>query len=92
MAGDEERKNINYTQIELALRDTWRGLFWIKLTLKPVVDWEQDARTGAVLELEAGWIINRRWSTWLMFGTRLWGEDVPSTHDQRVELGLAFLY
>lgn len=92
VAGDEERKNINYTQIELALRDTWRSRFWLKLTPKPVLDWEQDARTGAVLELEAGWIINRRWSTWLMLGTRMWGEGVPSTYDQRVELGLAFLF
>lgn len=92
VAGDEDRKNINYTQIELALRDTWRNLFWLKLTPKPVVDWEQDAKTGAVLELEAGWIIDRRWSAWLMLGTRLWGEGVPSTYDQRVELGVAFLF
>lgn len=92
VAGDEDRKNINYTQIELALRDTWRSLFWLKLTPKPVLDWEQDARTGAVLELEAGWIINRRWSTWLMLGTRMWGGGVPSTYDHRVELGLAFLF
>lgn len=92
VAGDENRKNINYTKFELALRDTWRNLFWLKLTPKPVVDWEQDARTGEVLELETGWIINRHWSTWLMFGTRLWGEGVPSTYDKRVELGVAFLF
>jgi hypothetical protein len=74
VAGDEDRKNINYTKVELALRDTWRNRFWIKLTPKPVLDWEQDGKTGAVGELELGWIIDRRWSTWLMFGTRLWGE------------------
>ena len=48
VAGDEDRKNINYTKVELALRDTWRNLFWLKLTPKPVIDWEQDAKTGAV--------------------------------------------
>jgi hypothetical protein len=62
------------------------------MTPKVIVDWEQDANTGSVLELEIGWIINRRWSTWLMLGTRLWGEGIPSTYDKRVELGVAFLF
>lgn len=92
VAGDENRKNINYTKFELALRDTWQRKYWVKLTLKPVVDWEQDAKTGAVAELEFGWFINRQWSTWLMLGSQLWGEGVPSTYDQRVSLGVAFLF
>jgi hypothetical protein len=92
VGGDENRKNINYTQFELALRDVWEKKYWLKLNPKPVIDWEQDGKTGAVLELEIGWIINRNWSTWLMLGTRLWGEGVPSTYDQRVELGVAYLF
>ena len=64
--GDENRKNINYTRVEPALRDTWRNQFWFKLTPKPVLDWGQDAKTGAVAELELRSIVNRHWSTWLM--------------------------
>jgi hypothetical protein len=92
VGGDENRKNINYTKFELALRDTWQKKYWVKLTLKPVLDWEQDAKTGAVAELEFGWFISRQWSTWLMLGSQLWGEGVPSTYDQRVSLGAAFLF
>jgi len=92
VAGDENRKNINHTQLELALREAWQKKYWLKMTPKVIVDWEQDANTGSVLELEIGWIINRRWSTWLMLGTRLWGEGIPSTYDKRVELGVAFLF
>jgi len=92
VAGDGDRKNINYTQLEFALRDMWRNQFWFKLTPKPVVDWEQDAETGAVAELELGWIVNRCWSTWMMLGTRLWGDGVPGTYDKRVELGVSFLF
>jgi hypothetical protein len=84
VAGEEDRKSINYTKLELDLKDTWRKAYWAKLTLKPVVDWQQGGRTGAVGELEVGWEINRHWSIWLMLGTRLWGEKVPSTYDQRV--------
>jgi hypothetical protein len=92
VGGDENRKNINYTKFELALRNTWQKKYWLKLTLKPVVDWEQDAKTGAVAELELGWFISRHWSTWLMLGSQLWGEGLPSTYDQRVSLGVAFLF
>jgi hypothetical protein len=84
VTGDENRKDINYTKFELSLRNTWRQKYWLKLEAKPVVDWEQSAKTGAVAELEGGWIINRQWRVWLLLGSRLWGEGVPSTYDKRV--------
>jgi len=85
VAGDENRANINYTKFEIFLRDTWRGKYWLKLTAKPIVDWEQGGNTGSVVELEPGWIISRRWRVWLLFGSRLWGGDtIPMTYDKRV--------
>ena len=79
MAGDETRKNINYTRFELALRDAWRMHYWLKLTAKPTVDWEQGAKTGAVAELEGGRSFSGRWRIWLLLGTRLWGEGCRAT-------------
>ena len=85
VAGDENRKNINYTKFEIALKDTWRQKYWLKLEAKPAVDWEQGGNTGAVGELEGGLIIHDRWRVWLLLGTRLWGSDgIPSTYDKRV--------
>jgi hypothetical protein len=92
VAGDENRTNINYTKFELALRDTWRKKYWFKLTAKPVVDWEQGGETGAVAEVQGGWIINRQWRVWLMVGTRLWGEGVPTTYDQRVGINTSVAF
>ncbi len=92
VAGDESRKNNNYTKFELSLKDTWRKKFWLKLEAKPVVDWEQSAKTGAVGELEGGWFINSQWRVWLMFGSRLWGEGVPSTYDKRVGINASFAF
>ena len=92
VAGDENRKNINYTQFELSLRDTWRKKFWLKLTPKPVVDWEQSGKTGAVVELEGGWLINRQWRVWLLLGSRLWGEGVSGTYDQRVGINASVAF
>jgi len=86
VAGDPERKDINYTKLELALRDTWRKVYSLKLTLKPVIDWVQDGKTGAVAELEGGINTEDGWRFLLMLGGRLWGEGVPSTYGTRVEL------
>jgi len=88
VAGDPERKDINYTKLELALRDVWRKLYSLKFTAKPVLDWVQDGKTGAVGELEGGVTLAGDWRVLLMLGWRLWGEGVPSTYGTRVELTL----
>jgi len=86
VAGDADRKDINYTKLEFALRDSWRKDYSLKLTAKPVIDWEQDGRTGAVAEVEGGVSFRHGWRVLLMLGWRLWGESVPSTYGTRVEL------
>jgi hypothetical protein len=91
VAGDEDRKDINYTKLELTLRDVMRT-YWLALKVKPVVDWEQDAKTGAVAELEGGKLFGRVWSSWLMLGARLWGEGVSSTYGTRITLGVARMF
>jgi hypothetical protein len=91
VAGDEARNDINYTKLELTLRDTI-GDHWLQLKAKPVVDWEQDAKTGAVAELEGGRLFGKVWSAWLMLGARLWGEGVPSTYGTRITLGVAWMF
>jgi hypothetical protein len=89
VAGDEERKDINYTKLELALRDVWRKVYSLKLTAKPVIDWVQDGKTGAVAELEGAVSLRHDWRVQAMLGGRLCGEGVPSTYGTRVELTLA---
>ena len=87
VAGDESRKDINYTKVELALRDAWRD-YSVKLTVKPVIDWEQGGQTGAVTELEGRVGFSRSWYAALMLGHRTWGGSVPSTYGTRAELTL----
>ncbi|HEY2559379.1 MAG TPA: hypothetical protein VGI48_06700 [Caldimonas sp.] len=86
VAGDPDSKDINYTKIELAVRDAWRSDFSLKLTLKPVIDWKQDGNTAAVAELEGAWTFESGWHASLMGGARAWGGSVPSTYDRRLEL------
>ena len=92
VAGDPKTANINYTKFELGIRGIWRRDYSAKLTIKPVVDWEQEAKTGAVAELEGGWTFIPHWRALLMVGTRLWGSGVPSTYADRVELTVAYTY
>ena len=86
VAGDPERKDINYTKFELALRDAWRKVYSLKFTAKPVIDWVQDGKTGAVAELEGAATLQHNWKLQLMLGGLLWGEGTASTYGTRLEL------
>lgn len=90
--GDPERKDINQTKIEIEGRTAWPQGHFAKATFKPVVDWVGDGQTGAVLELEGGWVASRDWTLALMGGLRVWGAGVPSTYSKRVELKAIYLF
>lgn len=85
-AGDQARKDINQTKFELEWRAIWGPGHFAKVTGKPVVDWVDDGKTGAVLEVEGGWWVSREWTIALLAGGLLWGKGVPGTYDTRGEL------
>jgi hypothetical protein len=85
VAGDPERTDINYTKVDLSLRDLW-GDYWVKLALNTRVDWQQDGKTGAVGELEGGYVLNSNWKVWFMAGGLLWGEGVKGTYGTKLSL------
>jgi hypothetical protein len=86
VAGDADRKDINNTKPEFTLRDVIGGRHWLKLTLKPTIDWVEHGKTGGVLELEGGWSASRDWRFSIMGGGRLWGEGVSGIYRRRLEL------
>jgi hypothetical protein len=93
VAGDESRKDINYTKLEFTFYNVWRQSYTMKLKLKPSVDWIQDGKTGSVGEVEGGLFFAKHWRMWLMLGRRLTGpEGIKGTYDKRLELGLARTY
>ena len=91
-AGDPARKDINQTKFELEWRDIWSGGHYAKATAKPVIDWVGGGQTGAVLDLEAGWLADPQWTLAMLVGGRLWGKGVPSTYEGRVEIKLVYRY
>jgi hypothetical protein len=87
VAGDDARPDINYTKLDLSLRDTW-GANWVKIAVNTRADWEQNGKTGAVGELEYGRRLDRSWSLWGMAGGLLWGEGVKGTYGTKVMIGI----
>lgn len=87
VAGDEAAPDINYTKLDLSLRDTW-SQHWLKVALNMRADWEQNGKTGAVGELEYGQRFDAHWSVWLLAGARLWGEGVKGTYGSKVMIGV----
>jgi hypothetical protein len=57
-----------------------------------VVDWVGGGQTGAVLEIEGGWLLDPQYTLAFMVGRLLWGEGVPSTYRTRAELKLVYRY
>jgi hypothetical protein len=90
VAGDEATRDINYTKFEPALRTAWGDRFSFKVTPKLVLDWEQDGKTGGVIELEAGWNFSPHWRTTLTLGKGLWNTGLPTTYGGKVEIALRF--
>ncbi len=88
VAGDADRADQSYTQLEAKLEASWPDRFAVSLTPKPVVDWEQGGKTAAVLELEAAWIVSRSFRLWVKPGLRLWGPALPCTYDRQLETGV----
>jgi hypothetical protein len=91
-AGDQDRKDINNTKPELALRDTIGSRYSLKLTFKPTIDWIQDGKTGAMMDLEGAWNASRDWRLSITGGARLWGDHIPGISNRKIELvaGYAF--
>ena len=87
VAGDAARPDINYTKLDLSLRDTWAAN-WLKLAVNTRADWEQNGKTGAVGELEYGRRLDHNWSLWGMVGHLLWGEGVKATYGTKVMIGV----
>jgi hypothetical protein len=87
VAGDEQRPDINYTKLDLSLRDTW-GMNWVRVAVNTRADWEQNGKTGAVGELEYGRRLDPDWSIWLLGGGLLWGEGVKGTYGTKVMVGV----
>jgi hypothetical protein len=85
-AGEPARTDINQTKLELEWGGTWGPGHFAKATAKPVADWVGDGKTGAVLEVEGGWFVNREWTIALLAGGLLWGKGVPGTYETRGEL------
>ncbi|HTQ73620.1 MAG TPA: hypothetical protein VMI74_04990 [Burkholderiales bacterium] len=87
VAGDEAMPDINYTKLDLSLRDTL-GANWVKMAVNTRADWEQNGKTGAVGELEYGRRLDRNWSLWFLGGSLLWGEGVKGTYGAKVMIGV----
>jgi hypothetical protein len=87
VAGDEARPDINYTKLDLSVRDIHRS-HWLRVSLNMRADWEQDGKTGAVGELEYGHNLNQDWRAWVMLGGLLWGEGVKGTYGTKLLIGV----
>jgi hypothetical protein len=60
--------------------------------VKPVIDWVQDGKTGAVAELEGAVSLRHAWRVQLMLGGRLWARAyrAPTARASSLRSGKTF--
>jgi hypothetical protein len=88
VAGDPDRKDVNTTKVDLGVRTVFSRNLSVGLKPKMTIDWVQNGKTGAVLEADGSWTASRRWRVALTIGTLLWGDGVPGTYGNKVEVSL----
>lgn len=93
LAGVEGFKDVNYTKVEVAVKDLWKKKYWAEFLVKPYIDWIQDGKIATDAELEIGCIISRRWSAYIKFGHSLGFQDsVAGTYGTRFTTDVAFRF
>ena len=93
VAGDPNVSDVRYTKFELQWSQLWQQKYGLELKIKPVIDWVQNGKTGAVAEIEGGMYFARNWRAWIMLGHRAWGPTgIATTYQTRLELGLNYTY
>src|SRR5262249_9794884 len=90
VAGDPDRKNINYTKLQFTMSILWPKGHWLDITPQLLYDWEQSGKSAGVLEIESGWIWTAHWRTWVKVGAGLWGTGVPGSYGSLFRIGVAY--
>ncbi len=88
VAGDPARPDIDYTGAELKLEAEWKDVALVNVNPKPVLDWTSGVRTACVLDVQGIWLVTRLIRLSVRSGFRLWGEALPSTYDQQLEVAV----
>jgi hypothetical protein len=87
VAGEASAKDINKTNAEFTLKRTWHEETYLSAKLKPVIDWEKSAYTGATAELKGSVNFSARWSGWIMYGFGLWNRDATGLFKNKIGFG-----
>lgn len=92
VAGDPDRKDVNNTKVDVGVRAIFSRSLQVGLKPKVTIDWVQEGKTGAVLELDGNWAMSRHWRVAMTVGRLLWGDGVPGTYHEKFEVSLRYTF
>ncbi len=70
----------------------WTETWWSFVESRLFVDFDKNAKTGAVLLFEGGRRLDKHWRVYLRPEVGLWGKDLPGAFDYGVELGVRYMF
>ena len=70
----------------------WSKTWWSFVEPRLFVDFDQNAKTGAVLLFEWGRRLDKHWRVYLRPEVGLWGQSVPGAFNYGVEFGVRYMF
>jgi len=70
----------------------WTKTWWSFVESRLFVDFDKNAKTGAVLLFEGGRRLDKHWRVYLRPEVGLWGKDLPGAFDYGVEMGVRYMF
>jgi len=81
---------------ELRIRNrfntVWSETWWSFVESRLFVDFDKNAKSGAVLVFEGGRRLDKHWRIYLRPEVGLWGTSVPGAFDYGVEAGVRYMF
>jgi hypothetical protein len=90
--GDPSRADISLTQASAQINTIWADRWWSTVQGAWQVNWEQNAKSSMVFEVELGRNVVGRWGMYLRPGVGIWGNDVAGAYDWNVEVGTRYMF
>ena len=92
IGGDSARSSVNVSEGTLQVNTFWGERGWSIVHANWRVDWERNAKSSMVLELEAGRNVAGKLGVFIRPGIGIWGQDLPGAYSWNVSGGIRYMF
>jgi hypothetical protein len=92
IGGDPARRSVDVSDGTIQLNTFWGERGWSIVYANWRVDWERNAKSSMVVELEAGRNVAGKLGVFIRPGVGIWGQDLPGAYTWSVNGGIRYMF